>query len=194
MVRLSRDVFQMNSVKAFSYFGIFLLLLGYYLISERRLPETEQKPTTQKRIVDFSVADLSEIVLKSGDLEIRAVRSNDQWKVTEPTNSVLSPDLIPSLLDSLLGTEPVERLGVAGKGFAEFGLDRSVQQIQLRRGGHPPVTVWLGVPNPSHTAVYARIEGSDDVLLLGLNVEYYFELATGRGGTTPALGVPDTNS
>jgi hypothetical protein len=38
------------------------------------------------------------------------------------------------------------------------------------------IRVLLGARNPAQTAVYARREGKPDVVLLGLNVQYYIEL------------------
>ena len=69
--------------------------------------------------------------------------------------------------------------------LSPFGLDLPRSTLVLKTDSKsPPITLLLGERNPAVTAVYARLEGSPNVFLLGLTVKYYEELlfeAAGAG-------------
>ena len=57
-----------------------------------------------------------------------------------------------------------------------FGLDSEALRVRLyERGNNVPVTLILGKRNPTGTAVYAQVEGSPKVLLVGRILEYYVD-------------------
>jgi len=173
----------MSPLRAFTYFAVFLLLLGYYVIVEREAPLSEAAATpVPKRWLDVAAVDVAGVLLRAGPAELQVRKSEGRWYVSGPLQQPIPADLVPSLLDSLLATEPVEILGKVGDRLAEFGLDRDERSIELSTDDGRLVKVRLGYSNPARTAVYASVAGSDEVALLGLNVDYYFTL--GISGVT----------
>jgi hypothetical protein len=47
----------------------------------------------------------------------------------------------------------------------------------------------LGRTNPAETGIYGRLEGNPQIVLLGLNVQYYVDMVLKQsGGDHPATG------
>jgi hypothetical protein len=60
---------------------------------------------------------------------------------------------------------------------SSYGLDPPHATVVLKGGANNVIaTVFLGDRNPPSTAVYARKEGSPQIVLLGYSVRYYEEL------------------
>lgn len=178
----------MNPARALAYFTAFLLLLGYYRAVEREAAAPAAAPApARKPWIDVSAIDVSAVVLRAGEAELQVRKSEGRWYVSGPLEQAIPSDLVPSLLDSLLATEPVEILEEVGDRLAEFGLDSDHRVIELECEDGRRVRLRLGLTNPARTAVYVSVSGSDAVALLGLNVDYYFTLGiAGVAGRPPA--------
>jgi hypothetical protein len=71
---------------------------------------------------------------------------------------------------------PLQEVAGATEGrAADFGLDRPRVRVQLESPA-AVVRVALGARNPPQTAVYAQVQDNPQVVLIGLNVEYYVDL------------------
>ena len=61
--------------------------------------------------------------------------------------------------------------------MAEFGLAPPRASISITTATGSQETLYLGARNPAQTAVYARREDSSEIVLVGLNLDYYVDLA-----------------
>ena len=59
----------------------------------------------------------------------------------------------------------------------QFGFEDPDARLSFVLGEGEALTIVLGTRNPPQTAVYARRQGASEVVLLGLNVPYYLDLA-----------------
>jgi hypothetical protein len=63
----------------------------------------------------------------------------------------------------------------AGARPADFGLEEESVRLTLGTGTEE-ARLQLGARNPSQTAIYARRDGAEEIVLIGLNVQYYVDL------------------
>ena len=91
-----------------------------------------------------------------------------------------------ALADLLEGAKTVEVVSTNPNDLAEFGLDKPKGELILEPASKKPINIFFGSENPTHTAVYARIEGVPKVFLLGANLQYYqtlmFQWVEGKQG------------
>jgi hypothetical protein len=77
----------------------------------------------------------------------------------------------------LQGAKSVEVVSENSNDLAQFGLDHPKSELTIEAPGKPqPIKLAFGNENPTHTAIYAQIEGQAKVFLLGENLEYYQSL------------------
>jgi hypothetical protein len=132
-------------------------------------------PAGRARVFTIDVAHLSEIAIDHGGRRVVARRDGDGWAIEEPPAATVPSDLVQAFAVAVLGAEEIERVD-GEQELAAFGLDDRATRVELRPAGGPPDTLWLGAPNPSGTAVYARRLGTSGVLLVGRTLRYYEEL------------------
>jgi hypothetical protein len=97
--------------------------------------------------------------------------------VTVPPNAFAPQDLMKALATLFVEVGDVEIVSDNPAELPQFGLDHPQAEIVIAAPGKTePIHLFLGGENPTHTAVYARIENSPRVFLLGRNLEYYQDL------------------
>jgi hypothetical protein len=119
---------------------------------------------------------LSEIAIEHGGRRVVARREGAGWAIEEPHAASVPSDLVQAFAVATLQAEAIEQVEEDGKDLKSFGLDDGATRVELRPSGGPPETLWLGAPNPSGTAVYARRLGTPGVVLVGRTLRYYEEL------------------
>ena len=162
---------------------MWLLLTVYYVVVVQRMTpppsETrEREAASAAAFVPMSAADIRMLTVEAQGLTLRARRGNNRWEVLEPTGAQVPPDLLEAIVTSLVNVPTVDVVNTGGAATpdTEFGFDRATARVTID-DGTAPVTVVLGARNPPQTAIYARRAGTPDIVLLGLNVQYYVDLA-----------------
>jgi hypothetical protein len=153
-------------------------LLGVEWLRTRPAPPADADvatPAGRPRVFALDVDHLSEIAIEHGGRRVVARRDGDGWAIEEPPAASVPSDLVQAFAVAVLGAEEIERVD-GEQELAAFGLDDRATRVELRPAGGPPETLWLGAPNPSGTAVYARRLGTSGVLLVGRTLRYYEEL------------------
>jgi hypothetical protein len=153
-------------------YAIATLLAFDYL---RAPAPVAQAPAGRRRVFAIDVEHLSEIAIEHGGRRVVARRDGDGWSIAEPPTATVPSDLVQAFAVAVLGAEEIERVD-GEQELGAFGLDDRATRVELRPSGGPPETIWLGGPNPSGTAVYARRLGTSGVLLVGRTLRYYEEL------------------
>lgn len=158
------------------YYALFALALLYYLGSESSQGPRIEVPSKEVALVDIPPGLLTEVHIIREGRRVRCSREGGLWRVTEPRNQRVPTDLISSLVTTLLEIGPAEVVAEEATDVESFGLGPEALRLELYQRGHDaPVTVILGNRNPTHTAVYAQIEDSPQVLLVGRILEYYVD-------------------
>ena len=169
----------MTSRRALSYIALWLLLTAYYMVGDRRSAGVDNvtlSPSAALPFGDIDVATVNTLMLESNDRRVRVERSGEGWQVVEPRNATVPSDLISALLFAVVGVPETRSVSLDETRITEFGLHDPAVRLTLGRTDGSDVRVSLGSRNPAGTAVYARREGVGEVVLLGLNAEYYVDL------------------
>jgi hypothetical protein len=150
----------------------------------RAMAKTEQQ---QENL--FKLNDINSIAVKRGNESLRYERTADGklFKLVEPSGAFVPQDLMQALASLLVNAKQVEVMSENSNDLAQYGLDHPRSEMTVAGSGNSkPVHIFLGAENPTHTAIYAQIEGIPKVFLLGRNLEYYqavmFEWVEGKQG------------
>ncbi len=169
----------MTRKRAAGYVAVWLLLTTYYVLFERQPgPGAPEVAPRRGALVDFDGNEVIAVDVESGSRRVRALGAGDRWQVVEPSGAAPPADLIAAFVAALTAAD-VEIVDADGAKAQEFGLDGPGRRVTLRRRDGSSTTIVLGARNPSQTAIYARREGAPEIVLLGLNVQYYFDLLMG---------------
>jgi hypothetical protein len=159
-------------VVAYAVLGV--LGAEYWLVERRRrAPEMETEPVRPRFLPD-GAGEVREVRLTRDGRTVVTRREAGAWRVVEPRDVTIPPDLIGAFANALAEAEEIARLG-GGDGSA-FGLESGATRVELRRETGDPIVVTIGGANPTGTAVYARRQDSAEVVLIGRNVRYYEDL------------------
>lgn len=161
--------------RAWAYVGLWLALSTYYGLAGRH-PPAPPVPPAHGAPLDLPTADTVALEVESAHGRLRCERVDSRWTVTEPPGASAPADLIAAIVTALTTPGKLEVVGGADARAADFGLATPTVRLTLRRVDGTAAALALGGRNPANTAVYARRERTNDILLLGLNLDYYVGL------------------
>jgi hypothetical protein len=131
-------------------------------------------------------AAVTRLSLDAHGTRLRCELRDGQWAVVEPADSRVPADLIAAIVATLTELPPVDVVpATAGTRAAEFGLEEHSVRLTVGTGSEE-VRLQLGARNPSQTAVYARRDDEEEIVLVGLNVQYYVDLLIEASRRPPA--------
>src|SRR5437867_4598030 len=142
----------------------------YVLVERQRQPEPEAQ-TPRPRFIPVQPGELQEVRLSRGGRTVVSRREASGWTIVEPAQAAIPPDLIGAFASALAEAEEIARVGTAAEREG-FGLDEGATRVEVKGERGDPVVVTIGGANPTGTAVYARRQGSAEVVLIGRNVRY----------------------
>jgi hypothetical protein len=181
----------MSLPRALAYIGLWIALTAYFVVFESESDPVFDTMPARAPLLDGTPDELTVIELRKGNRTLRCVMQEDQWQVVAPSDGKVPSDLIAALVTNLVEAGTVEAVSEDGGRAEEFGLDQPQASIQLSGADGSVVTIQLGSRNPARTAVYARRQDAPRIMLIGLNVAYYLDLAMEAAfGAQPASGIP----
>lgn len=170
----------MTWTRALTYVGIWAVLSAYYVIVEHEpFPVAESggpSAAPQVRLLPFGAADVTAIDLRARGLHARFARRDEQWRVVAPAGREVPGDLVAAIVSAVTEPATMEVVGSSDEPGTDFGLGHPAAQLTFHLANGTATRVLLGARNPSQTAVYARREGAPEIVLMGLNVQYYVGL------------------
>ena len=178
----------MSWPRALAYLVVAAVLVSVYFATAPPPPPSPAAAVPKASGPPPAGPAIDSVHLEAGSRSLRARRDEAQWVVLEPAGARVPSDLISALVSAVLET-PAEPVTTDADRLADFGLDSPWARVTFGRPGAPPVTLSLGSSNPAETGVYGRLEGSDQVVLIGLNAEYYVQLVVRN-----ALAVPTSDA
>lgn len=170
----------MTAKRAFAYLALWAFLSAVLVVLEMRKPEAEQTQPTVAWLPEFDAEAAIAVELRAGERSLRCERSGERWRVVEPAGVEAPADLIASIVNALAEGRIGEKVSDDPTRVAEFGLDSPRARVRIETASGPPIAVALGSRNPAQTAVYARREGAAEIVLVGLNLDYYIDLALAK--------------
>jgi len=155
---------------------VCLALGAEYWLVERRPEPPAEAASARPRFLPLRAAEARELRLSRGGRSIVSRREAGTWRVVEPPDASIPPDLIGAFTNALADADEIARLGTGEADPAALGFDAGAARVELRGETGEPVVVTIGGANPTGTAVYARRQDADGVVLIGRNVRYYEDL------------------
>lgn len=178
----------MSPRSAIFFTVLIAILLPYYYFVDRPELRLKELQTAQESLLDLP-GGIDAVTVTRGDEKVRYTKMADgrSYKLVEPDGKFVPQDLMKALADLLEGAKTVEVVSTNPNDIAEFGLDKPKGEVILEAASKKqPINIFFGNENPTHTAVYARIEGSPKIFLLGANLQYYqtlmFQWVEGKQG------------
>ena len=169
----------MRTRPAILYTIIFFILLPIYFWSQPTIkPSAALEQEKEESLLKLD-AGIDAISLSSGPESLRFQKTSDgkQYQLVSPAGKFIPQDLMNALVQLLEGAKSVEVVAEDSNDLAQFGLDHPKAEMTIEAPGKPqPIKLAFGNENPTHTAIYAQIEGLPKVFLLGQNLEYYQSL------------------
>ncbi|NOT56688.1 MAG: DUF4340 domain-containing protein [Deltaproteobacteria bacterium] len=171
------------SWKKIGLYYLFAAVFGaYFFLFEWRPPKklglAEPGPTAQEsQFLAIARDDIHGLILKRPNLALTFRRDGQRWTAVDPAGLEVPSDLLTSLVENLTPTKQIVIIAKEPKDFTPFGLNPPNTSVVVQdKTGKDVATVSLGGTNPTSSSVYARIEPSPQVYLLGQSVSYYAQL------------------
>jgi hypothetical protein len=140
-----------------SILTLFLAVLAY----------TERRAAPPPSAVPSSAVS-SEPLFALRPEEIDAIKVVDQNGCLVVGRKAMSSLYGRALMESIIQARVIRRFPPSAADFSSYGLIHSVRRVEvLHVDGKPMLIVDVGNLNPVRDAVYARIQGGPEVLLIG---------------------------
>jgi hypothetical protein len=166
------------SVRPAIYYTIaFFILLPIYFWIQPSVKPASALEEKQESLLKLSGIDAISIVSGTESLRFQKSKDGAFYELTAPPGKFVPRDLMDAMVSLLTGAKSVEVVAENSNDLAQFGLDQPKSVVTIEAPGQPqPIKIAFGNENPTHTAIYAQIEGIPKVFLLGENIEYYQSL------------------
>jgi hypothetical protein len=170
---------------------LLIVLVPFYLFFDRQYAHQVQVKVERANLLAFDSIDA--VTVSRGPESVRFKKTPDGklYQVISPAGAFVPQDLMSAMTALLIKSREVDVVADSTDDLVQYGLDRPRGELLLEAPGKPgPVKVVFGVENPTRTAVYAKVEGSPKIFLLGLDLKYYqdlmFEWVEGKQGKKAA--------
>ena len=158
-------------------FGSYFFLFEWHPPTKIGLTNPSGPTMQQSQFLAIARDDIYGLVLKRPNISLTFRRDGQRWTVVEPVGLEVASDLLTSFVENLTPTKQIIMIDKDPKDTTPFGLNPPHTTIVVQnKTGKEVATVSLGGTNPTSSAVYARIEPSPQVYLLGQSVSYYAQL------------------
>ena len=162
---------------AIFYTIAFFILLPIYFWIQPSIKPTSALEEKQESLLKLNGIDAITVTSGSESLRFQKDKDGKFYNLVAPPGKFIPHDLMEAMVSLLTSAKSVEVVAEDTTDLAQFGLDHPKSVVTIEAPGQPqPIKIAFGNENPTHTAIYAQIEGIPKVFLLGENIEYYQSL------------------
>lgn len=148
-------------------FAVLALLLGSYAYLITPTAEvTVGEEAAQRQVLEFDPQAVVQVEVFSEGERLVCQRTSEGWQA-EPNLGKIQSGAIVDFLHNLEGLVEVGEVSTGGRALLEYGLDQPTTRISLGLEGGAGHVLNLGRHNPSHTSVYAQVDDTPRVVLVG---------------------------
>ncbi len=144
------------------YLILAVLLVAFYFYETRK--EEIKKSAEEESSALFSAKpdDVTSLVLKSGDQEMRFEKRSGTWEILHPVRSGVDSFALTRLLNRLTGLKSLRVIAESPKNLSEFGLQQPEATLTFRAGGQDN-TLFIGHTSPIEKGYYVAKGGDGRV-------------------------------
>ncbi len=149
--------------------GVLACVLGgyaYVTTAEKKTLGTETEQKTEKAALDFTPERVTRVDVLFEGQQVVYQRSPEGW-TQAPSGAPMSPETIADFLANLKKLVNLGEVEGGAAQLSEYGLQPPVSRIVLEVEGEGTRTLTLGKHNPVQTSLYAQINESPQVVLVG---------------------------
>ena len=166
----------MNWKKNLLLILVLVAVSGYFYLyevkgtAERKLAEEKKKNEAWQRSQIFfhSFQEFKKIKLVQGNKTIVYQKEKNEWWMKQPMTVKGSEEAVGDIIRSIINVVETDPVTDSTSDLAQFGLDRPRMEISVQLEGEEQIkTLLLGDDNPTSTTIYAKLEGSPRVFLVG---------------------------
>jgi hypothetical protein len=161
---------------AIFYTIAFFILLPIYFWIQPSVKPASALEEKQESLLKLNGIDAVTVVSGTESLRFQKDKDGKFYNLVAPQGKFVPHDLMEAMVSLLTSAKSVEVVAEDTSDLAQFGLDHPKSEVTIESTGQQPVKIAFGNENPTHTAIYAQIEGIPKVFLLGQNIEYYQSL------------------
>ena len=147
------------------YLILALLLVAFYYYETRE--EEKKKRAEEEMHALFAVKpeEVTSLVLKRGDQEMRFEKKNGTWEILHPLRSGVDSFALTRLLNRLTGLEFLRVIAESPKDLSEFGLQKPEATLTFRAGDQDH-TLSIGSISPIEKGYYLAKAGDAKVYFI----------------------------
>ncbi len=150
--------------------GLLAGLLGgytYMTTPEQKTPATQtQQQKAERPVFDFNPEKVTQVDVVFDGQHLVGKRTAEGWK-REQSGEPLPSTVVDDFLTSLTHLVDLGRVESKPEELSEYGLKPPKTQIAVQVEGAEPQTLTLGKHNPVNTSLYALVNQSQQVILIG---------------------------
>jgi hypothetical protein len=165
--------------KKFASMTLIFLLLGVYVYIFETDPAKDGSIGTIKvpKAIDFDAEEVLEVKIGKQRQFVLLKRFEGQWRIVEPVDAGVSNKRIHDLL-TFFDIGIVRVIEANCSHFELYGLDNPRYEFGVKeRGENVFQTLLIGEDAPGNLSCYARVEGQEKVLLIGIRYRQEFDRA-----------------
>ncbi|HMY74560.1 MAG TPA: DUF4340 domain-containing protein, partial [Blastocatellia bacterium] len=145
-------------------------VLIYFLEIKPGKPRDE-KPDTAKEAFSFKREDITGVTVTRGSEKVVLESQDNKWLVKSPVNAAADDSAMNSLIGDLVSAR-IEREfpNASADALKEYGLTQPAVKLEVKLKDGKTRTIELGGKDPLGSSVYAKLDGSPNVAVLGASL------------------------
>jgi len=128
--------------------------------------EAEKAPTAFK----FNREDITGISLVRGGQTINLENQNNKWVITQPVNAAADESAVNPIVGDLVTARVESEFPPSGGDLKQYGLSEPAVKLEVKLKNGSTHRVELGAKDPIGLSAYAKIDGSQKVALIPVNL------------------------
>jgi len=166
----------MNWERSLILIALLIALSGYFYFYEvkgaakRKIAEEKRKEEEWRKIQIFPYQpqDFRRIRLVKDNRTIVYQKEGEVWWMKEPMRINGDEKAVDDIIHSIINVVECEPVADDASDLVQFGLEHPRMEISVHLEGlEEPRTLLLGNDNPTFITIYAKLEGSSKVFLVG---------------------------
>ena len=151
------------------WLGVLACVLGgytYFTTPEKKTLAAESGKKAESPVLDFTAEQVTQIDLVFEGQHLVCQRTPEGWKHA-PGGELLRPEAVEDFLANLKKLVNLGEVEAGAAQLSEYGLQPPASRVSLQVQGEGSRTLALGKHNPVQTSLYAQVNDSPQVVLVG---------------------------